>query len=88
MAPPNAAAAGAEEPRDFTSELGSLGDRLAEAERYLGRDKLEVRRAELETDVARPDLWDDAGQRPRRDQGAGPGQRRPRAARRAAHDAR
>ncbi len=60
MAPPNAAAAGAEEPRDFTSELGSLGDRLAEAERYLGRDKLEIRRAELETAVARPDLWDDA----------------------------
>jgi peptide chain release factor 2 len=60
MAPPNAAAAGAEEPRDFTSELEALGDRLAEAERYLGRDKLEIRRTELEAEVARPDLWDDA----------------------------
>ena len=60
MAPPDAAAAaGAQEPRDFTAELIALGDRLAEAERYLGRDKLEVRRAELEAEVARPDLWDD-----------------------------
>ncbi len=60
MAPPNAAlAAGAEGPRDFAAELAALGDRLAEAERYLGRDKLEARRAELEAEVARPDLWDD-----------------------------
>jgi peptide chain release factor 2 len=60
MAPPDAApAAGAQEPRDFTSELKALGERLAEAERYLGRDKLEVRRAELEASVAKPDLWDD-----------------------------
>jgi peptide chain release factor 2 len=60
MAPPDAAAAaGAQEPRDFTAELTALGDRLAEAERYLGRDKLEARRAELEAEVARPDLWDD-----------------------------
>ncbi|HWD55196.1 MAG TPA: peptide chain release factor 2 [Acidimicrobiales bacterium] len=60
MAPPNAASAGAEEPRDLASELEALGDRLAEAERYLGRDKLELRRSELEAEVARPDLWDDA----------------------------
>ncbi len=60
MAPPDAAAAAAAEgPRDFTAELSALGDRLAEAERYLGRDKLEARRAELEAEVARPDLWDD-----------------------------
>ncbi|HEY1443908.1 MAG TPA: peptide chain release factor 2 [Acidimicrobiales bacterium] len=59
MAPPDAAAAGAQEPRDFTAELTALGDRLAEAERYLGRDKLEARRVELEAEVARPDLWDD-----------------------------
>jgi peptide chain release factor 2 len=59
MAPPDAAAAGAEEPRDFTAELTAIGDRLAEAERYLGRDKLEARRAELEAEVAKPDLWDD-----------------------------
>jgi peptide chain release factor 2 len=47
-------------PRDFSSELAALGERLAEAERYLGREKLEVRRDELEAEVARPDLWDDA----------------------------
>ncbi len=59
MAPANAAAAAAEGPRDFTTELNALGERLAEAERYLGRDKLEARRAELEAEVAKPDLWDD-----------------------------
>ncbi|HUE07614.1 MAG TPA: peptide chain release factor 2 [Acidimicrobiales bacterium] len=59
MAPANAAAAAAEGPRDFTAELSALGDRLSEAERYLGRDKLESRRAELEAEVAKPDLWDD-----------------------------
>ncbi len=59
MAPPDASAAGAQEPRDFTAELEALGERLAEAERYLGREKLEVRRGELETEVAKPDLWDD-----------------------------
>jgi peptide chain release factor 2 len=59
MAPPNAAAAAAEGPRDFAAELAALADRLAEAERYLGRDKLEARRAELEAEAAKPDLWDD-----------------------------
>jgi peptide chain release factor 2 len=59
MAPANAAAAAAEGPRDFTAELDALAERLAEAERYLGRDKLEARRAELEAEVAKPDLWDD-----------------------------
>jgi peptide chain release factor 2 len=58
MAPPDGPPA--DLPRDFTSELGALRERLAEAERYLGRDKLEVRRVELEAEVARPDLWDDA----------------------------
>jgi len=58
MAPPDGSPA--DLPRDFTSELGALRERLAEAERYLGRDKLEVRRVELEAEVARPDLWDDA----------------------------
>ena len=57
MAPPDGPAA--EAPRDFTAELEALGERLAEAERYLGREKLEVRRAELEAEVAQPDLWDD-----------------------------
>jgi peptide chain release factor 2 len=59
MAPPDATAAGAQEPRDFRSELQALGERLAEAERYLGREKLEVRRGELEAEMAKPDLWDD-----------------------------
>jgi len=57
MAPPEGPSA--EAPRDFSSELEALGERLAEAERYLGRDKLESRRAELEADVAKPNLWDD-----------------------------
>jgi peptide chain release factor 2 len=57
MAPPEGPSA--EAPRDFTSELEALGERLAEAERYLGRDKLEARRAELETEAGRADLWDD-----------------------------
>src|ERR1700734_3176431 len=58
MAPPDGSPA--DLPRDFTSELGALRERLAEAEHYLGRDKLEVRRVELEAEVGRPDLWDDA----------------------------
>jgi len=58
MAPPDGPAA--EAPRDFSSELEALGERLAEAERYLGREKLEVRRTELEAEVGRPGLWDDA----------------------------
>jgi peptide chain release factor 2 len=58
MAPPDGPSG--DLPRDFTSELDALGERLAEAERYLGREKLEVRRVELEAEVGRPDLWDDA----------------------------
>jgi peptide chain release factor 2 len=54
MAPPDAA----EGPRDFAAELNALEERLAEAERYLGREKLETRRAELEAEAAKPDLWD------------------------------
>ena len=63
MAPPDATAAAAgahaQETRDFTVELQALGERLDEAERYLGREKLEVRRGELEAEVAKPDLWDE-----------------------------
>src|SRR6202030_4138597 len=58
MAPPDGPPA--DLPRDFTAELGALGERLTDAERYLGREKLDVRRVELEAEVARPDLWDDA----------------------------
>ena len=60
MAPSDGAAAHAPEPRDFHSELEALAERLSEAERYLGLDKLEARRAELEAEAGRPDLWDDA----------------------------
>ncbi len=57
MAPPDRGAA--EAPRDFTAELADAEARLAEAETYLGLDKLTARRAELEAEVSRPDLWDD-----------------------------
>src|SRR6185295_16627546 len=46
--------------RDFTDDLRDLRRRLTEAGEYLkivdGRDRL----VELESEVARPDLWDDA----------------------------
>jgi peptide chain release factor 2 len=58
MAPPEAGSA--EALRDFAAELEDSESRLAEAERYLGHDRLQARRAELELEVARPDLWDDA----------------------------
>jgi peptide chain release factor 2 len=58
MAPPEAGSA--EAPRDFEAELEDSESRLAEAERYLGLDRLLARRAELELEAARPDLWDDA----------------------------
>jgi peptide chain release factor 2 len=60
MAPPESA--GAQPPRDFKSELHALGERLGEAERYLGLEKLQARRADLEAAVAKPDLWDDPDQ--------------------------
>jgi peptide chain release factor 2 len=58
MAPPEGGSA--EAPRDFAAELKDAGDRLAEAERYLGLERLQSRRAELEEAAAQPDLWDDA----------------------------
>jgi peptide chain release factor 2 len=57
MAPPEGTAP--QEPRDFRTELAALGARLEEAERYLGLEKLQARRAELEAAVAKSDLWDD-----------------------------
>ena len=57
MAPPEPAAG---EHRDFEAELEDLASRLADAEKYLRLDDLQARRAELEEDAARPDLWDDA----------------------------
>ena len=59
MAPPEGGSAAAT-PRDFAAELASAETRLAEAERYLGLERLEARRAELEVEAAKPDLWDDA----------------------------
>ena len=56
MAPPEPSGG---EPRDFRSELASLRKRLEEAEGYLGLDRLLARRSELETEISRPDLWDD-----------------------------
>jgi len=46
--------------KDFTDEVATLRSRLAEAERYLAIDELRARRPQLETELARPDLWDDA----------------------------
>ncbi|HEY5023931.1 MAG TPA: peptide chain release factor 2 [Acidimicrobiales bacterium] len=51
--------AGAGDQRDLRAELASLRKRLEEAEGYLGLDRLRERRAELETEVSRPDLWND-----------------------------
>ena len=58
MAPPEGGSA--EAPRDFAAELEDARGRLAEAERYLGLDRLLARRAELETEAANPELWNDA----------------------------
>ncbi|HLI54357.1 MAG TPA: peptide chain release factor 2 [Acidimicrobiales bacterium] len=57
--------------RDFTPELSALETRLADAAKYLGLDSLKARLAELETEVSRPDLWEDTevGQRVTRDYG-------------------
>ena len=45
--------------RDFTPELAALGQRLDEAAGYLDLAGLRARRAELEPEVAKPDLWND-----------------------------
>ena len=46
--------------RDFTDDLRELRRRLDEAETYLRVGELRSRLSELEVEVARPDLWDDA----------------------------
>ena len=46
--------------RDFSVELGALGRRLGDADRYLDLEGKRKRLAELEVTLARPDLWDDA----------------------------
>ncbi len=58
MAPPEAA--GPSEPRDFAADLDDLAARLGEADQYLRMGERRARRAELEAEAGRPDLWDDA----------------------------
>ncbi|HVC71427.1 MAG TPA: peptide chain release factor 2 [Acidimicrobiales bacterium] len=50
---------GTGEQRDLKAELLALRSRLEEAQGYLRLDHLRQRRAELEKEVSRPDLWDD-----------------------------
>jgi len=58
MARANEAPAAGEQ-RDLKAELAALRSRLEEAQGYLRLDHLRERRAELEKEVSRPDLWDD-----------------------------
>ena len=46
--------------KDFSDAFGELRKRLDEAERYLAVAELRNRRPQLETEMGRPDLWDDA----------------------------
>jgi peptide chain release factor 2 len=46
--------------RDFTDDLRDLRRRLDEAAGYLKVDESRTRMAELEAEMGRPDLWDDA----------------------------
>jgi peptide chain release factor 2 len=46
--------------RDFTDDLRELRRRLAEAETYLRVGEQRSRLTELEAEMGRPDLWDDA----------------------------
>jgi peptide chain release factor 2 len=50
---------GAGDQRDLKADLAALRARLEEAEGYLRLDHLRERRAELQKEVSRPDLWDD-----------------------------
>ena len=51
--------------KDYSSDLAALGQRLAEAEKYLNAGELRARLPRLEAELSRPDLWDDTelGQR-------------------------
>jgi len=46
--------------QDFTARIAALRERLGEAAGYLRVDELRARRPQLETELGRPDLWDDA----------------------------
>jgi peptide chain release factor 2 len=45
--------------RDLTEDLRALVHRMEDAQRYLALDAKKARLAELEAEVAKPDLWDD-----------------------------
>ena len=45
--------------QDFSGALGDLARRVGDAEGYLRIAELRARRPQLETELARPDLWDD-----------------------------
>ena len=51
---------GASDRVDIAEAVTRLGERLGEAERFLGADGLAQRRDELEQAASAPDLWDDA----------------------------
>ncbi len=51
---------GEPEPVDLPVALAALGERLDEAGRFLGVDRLAERRVELEKEASEPGLWDDA----------------------------
>ena len=46
--------------QDFSSRIAQLRSELAEASEYLRIDELRARRPQLEAELGRPDLWDDA----------------------------
>ncbi len=45
---------------DLSDDLKRIGNELAEAEEYLRVDELRARLPQLEAEMGRPDLWDDA----------------------------
>jgi len=46
--------------QDFSPRISSLRSRLADTRGYLRIDELRARQPQLETELGRPDLWDDA----------------------------
>ena len=46
--------------QDFSPQINALATRLDETAGYLRVSELRARRPQLETELARPDLWDDA----------------------------
>ena len=46
--------------QDYSPRLSALQERLAEAEGYLRIGQLRARKPQLEAELGRPDLWDDA----------------------------